>query len=210
VIRNVTSLDLFPTHVEIFDFEDDPELNGALLEVAHTDESARSSITGRSLFLHTAPWVARLRAKFDLALRRYLGEVRPDRKEFSIEAYAFLNYHPSASFTPVHDHLIEADIVAIYYAKLERIPRRSAGDYYALDPGVLVLHDPRLDASLDRRGPTHRDHYVIYPEPNRMVLHPAHLRHSVAAGLPGERLAVTCTVAVNRSELFEGCVRYEL
>jgi hypothetical protein len=208
VIRDVLSLDLFPTHVKIFDFEDDPDLNGALLTLARSDQSANSSLSGKSLLLRSEPWVGRLRAKLERALRAYLADLRSDRRDFAIEAYAFLNYHDGEAFTPVHDHLIEADLVCIYYAKIDPIARRGTS-YYELDAGVLLLHDPRSDARVDHRSHA-RDHYLIYPAANQMVVHPAYLRHSVAAGAAGERLAVTCTVTINRDDLFEGYVRFAL
>jgi hypothetical protein len=82
--------------------------------------------------------------------------------------------------------------------------------YYAMDDGILVLHDPRLDASLDKRGLATRDHYRIYPRTNRLVVHPAWLRHSVTPSSGYERLAVTCTVTVDRDRLFDGYVRHHL
>lgn len=199
------SLDLFPVHVEVFDFEDDPELNAALLEAARTDPALGSSISGKSALAADAPWVAKLRARYASALGAYLGETMPGRAQgFDLEAYVFFNYTNGSSFTPVHDHLIEADLVAIYYAHAPAQAERVDGSYYAMDPGVLVLHDPRADARLDRRGAKTSDHYRIYPRTNRLVVHPAWVRHSVTPSPGFERLAVTCTVTVNRKDLFEG------
>jgi len=213
------SLDLFPVRVSIFDFEDAPRLNRALLDAARTDPELRSSITGKSIFAredtqenaHENWWVAELRQRYDAALSAYLAGVYPERKEpFDLEAYGFFNYNEGAAFTPVHDHLIEADLVAIYYAHAPQQEERHASSYYAMhNDGVLVLHDPRPDARIDRRGLSTRDHYRIYPRTNRLVIHPAYLRHSVAPS-DFERLAVTCTVTIDRKDLFDGYVRYQL
>jgi hypothetical protein len=207
----VTSLDLFPTHVKIFDFEDDAVLNGALLDVARNRPELNSSISGQSVLSLDEPWVHGLRARYDQALRSYLADTIPARTEHEVDAYVFFNHSTKSSFTPVHDHLIEADVVAIYYAHAPE-PREEHHDtsYYAMDDGVLVLHDPRIDTRADRRVPGSRDHHRIYPRTNRMVLHPACMRHSVTPNMGVERLAVTCMFAINRRELFEGYVAYKL
>jgi hypothetical protein len=203
----VTSVDLFPTHIKIFDFEDDPVLNDALLEVARNRPELNSSVTGISVLGLDDPWVAGLRARYDAAIRAYLGETMPGRTDHEVDAYVFFNHTTRTSFTPVHDHLIEADLVAIYYAHVPPSTEQYDTSYYAMDDGVLVLHDPRIDTRIDKRG---RDHYRIYPRNNRLVLHPACLRHSVTPNAGVERLAVTCMFAVNRRELFEGYVSYRL
>ncbi len=208
-MMKVSSLDLFPTHVKVIDFDDDPVLNEALLHVARNRPELNSSLTGRSVLELDEPWVARLRARYDAGLAAYLKDTLPARTEPNeVEAYVFFNHTTKTSFTPVHDHLIEADVVAIYYAHAPA-PESEHHDtsYYAMDDGVLVLHDPRIDTRIDRRG---KDHHRIYPRTNRMVLHPACVRHSVTPNPGVERLAVTCMFAVNRRELFEGYVRYPL
>jgi hypothetical protein len=207
----VQSLELFPVHVQVFDFDDAPELNDALLAAARSDPELRTSISGKSALGRDAPWVAPLRERYDLALSRYLETLAPMRDEgFSLESYCFFNYTDGSSFTPVHDHLVEADLVAIYYALAPRTRERHDPSYYAMDEGVLVLHDPRADARLDRRTLATRDHYRVHPRTNRLVVHPAWLRHSVTPSAGFERLAVTCTVTVDRDRLFEGYVRYHL
>jgi hypothetical protein len=136
VIRDVLSLDLFPTHVKIFDFEDDPDLNGALLTLARRDQSANSSLSGKSLLLRTEPWVGRLRAKLERALRAYLGDVRSDRRDFAIEAYAFLNYHNGLAFTPVRTTPLDDPVDRSGTARLswlnpvESAPNREPSKFY--------------------------------------------------------------------------------
>lgn len=207
----VESHDLFPVHVKVFDFEDDPLLNDALVEAARTDPELRVSTSGKSVLERNDVWVERLRGRYDAALRAYLHDTQPGRtRPFDLEAYVFFNYTDGSSFTPVHDHLIEADLIAIYYAKAPAREERHDTSYYAMDEGVLVLHDPRADARTDRRGLASRDHFRIYPKTNRLVVHPASLRHSVTPSSGFERLAVTCAVTVDRKDLFEGYVRYPL
>lgn len=207
----VESHDLFPVHVKVFDFEDDPLLNDALVEAARTDPELRVSTSGKSVLERNDVWVERLRGRYDAALRAYLHDTQPGRtRPFDLEAYVFFNYTDGSSFTPVHDHLTEADLIAIYYAKAPAREERHDTSYYAMDEGVLVLHDSRADARTDRRGLASRDHFRIYPKTNRLVVHPASLRHSVTPSSGFERLAVTCAVTVDRKDLFEGYVRYPL
>ncbi len=207
----VQSLDLFPVHVKVFDFDDAPDLNRALLDAARTDPELGSSVSGKNVLLRNDPWVGELRKRYDFALSSYLAEVFPSRAEpCDLESYVFFNYTKDSAFTPVHDHLVEADLVAIYYALAPMNEERHQTSYYALDEGVLVLHDPRLDASVDRRGLSSRDHYRIYPRSNRLVIHPASIRHSVTPSRGYERLAVTCVTTVNRKELFTGYVQSSL
>lgn len=205
------SLDLFPVHVKVFDFDDAPDLNRGLLEAARTDPELRSSTSGKSVLARTDPWVAPLRRRFETAIGAYLADVSPGGTEgFDLESYVFFNYTDGSAFTAVHDHLVEADLVAIYYAHAPRVEERHATSYYAMDPGILVLHDPRAEARVDRRGLATRDHYRIYPRTNRLVVHPAGIRHSVTPSSGYERLAVTCTVAVDRHRLFDGYVRHRI
>lgn len=203
------SLDLFPAHVKVFDFDDAPSLNHALLDAARSAPELSSSVTGQNLLARTDAWVARLRARFDVAIGAYLGAVWPERSHpFALESYAFFNYTSGSAFTPVHDHLVEADVVAIYYALAPDVDEPPHTSYYALGEGVLVLHDTRAEARADRRGPESRDHFRIRPRTNRLVVHPAGLRHSVTPSRGYERLAVTCTATVDRHDLFEGYVRH--
>jgi hypothetical protein len=203
----VSSLDLFPTHVKVIDFDDDPVLNEALLEVARSRPELNSSVTGKSVLELDEPWVARLEGRYNAGITAYLRDTLPNRAEPNeVDAYVFFNHTTKTSFTPVHDHLIEADVVAIYYALAPAAEEHHDTSYYAMDDGVLVLHDPRIDTRIDRRG---KDHHRIYARTNRMVLHPACIRHSVTPNSV-ERLAVTCMFAVNRRELFEGYVRYRV
>jgi hypothetical protein len=203
----IQSLDLFPVHVKVFDFDDAPALNDSLLHAARTIPELNSSTSGKNVLHRDEPWVAQLRQRYEFAIRAYLADVFPARKEpFQIESYVFFNYTKGSSFTPVHDHLIEGDLVAIYYAHAPMNEERHQTSYYALDDGVLVLHDPRLDASVDRRGLLSRDHYRIYPRTNRLVIQPASIRHSVTPSQGVERLAVTCVVTIDRKDLFRDYV----
>jgi len=207
----VESHDLFHVHVKVFDFEDDPLLNDALVAAARSETELRVSTSGKSVLERGDDWARRLRARYAVALRAFLNDTHPGRtRPFDLEAYVFFNYTDGSSFTPVHDHLIEADLIAIYYATAPVREERHDTSYYAMDEGILVLHDPRADARTDRRGLAHRDHFRIYPKTNRLVVHPASLRHSVTPSSGYERLAVTCAVTVDRKDLFEGYVRYEL
>jgi hypothetical protein len=211
-IMKTASFDLFPTHVKIFDFEEDAELENELLRVARSDAALNSSVSGKSLLLFDTWWAERLRSRLDQGLRAYLADVFPGRTApFDVEAYAFFNHTTRSSFTVMHDHLLEADLVGVYYvATPDYVEERHDTSYYALDEGLLVLHDPRPDARVDRRSPSTRDHFRIYPRRNRLVIHPAHVKHSVTPNQGQERLAVACGFGIDRKALFEGYVSYEL
>jgi len=208
----ITNLDLFPIRVKVLDFDDDPDLNARLLEFVAANPDLNDSTTGRNLLAETGDLVGRLRAKFDCGLRIYLRELGLDGgRPLEVDAYMFANYTCGSSFTPYHDHLGDADFVAIYYASTHNYEREDpAGSYYAMAEGLLVLHAPRPEAVLDRRSLATRDHYKIYPRPNRMVIHPASLAHSVTASQGGTRLAITCNFIVEKSSRLEGYVGYRL
>lgn len=209
---NVTDLDLFPIKVKILDFDEDEELNSRILDFIAAHPEFNDSTTGRNLLLEHHELVCRLRSKFDTALKLYLRELGLGAgRPVEVDAYMFANYTRDSSFTPYHNHLGDADFVAIYYARTHAYERENpGGSYYAMDEGLLVLHDPRIDPTFDRRGLETRDHYKIYPRPNRMVIHPGYLAHSVTASRGGTRLAITCNYVVNKSSRVENYRTYEL
>jgi hypothetical protein len=209
---NITDLNLFPIKVKILDFDEDEELNSRVLDFIAEHPEFNDSTTGRNLLLEDGELVCRLRSKFDTALKLYLRESGLDGgRPLEVDAYMFANYTQESSFTPYHNHLGDADFVAIYYARTHAYERENLeGSYYSMDEGLLVLHDPRIDATLDRRGLETRDHYRIYPRPNRMVIHPGYLAHSVTASRGGTRLAITCNFVVNKSSRLENYRTYEL
>ncbi|MSP61531.1 MAG: hypothetical protein EXR72_14565 [Myxococcales bacterium] len=152
--------------------------------------------------------IRRLKAKFDAGLTAHLERLRL-AGEREVDAFLFANFTTASAFTPHHNHLIEADFVAIYYAKALAYPNEDvAGLYYAMDPGILVLHDPRGDAGLDGRTPGIADHHKVYPRANRMVIHPGYLSHSVTPSPGGERLALTCCFVLDKSGRYRDYVSY--
>jgi len=209
---HVTDLDLFPVKVKILDFDDDAELNARVAELVAAHPEFNDSTSERNLLLEAGDLVSRLKKRFDSGLRLYLRELGLDAgPSLEVEAYMFANYTSESSFTPYHDHLGEADFVAIYYAQAHRYAREDpASSYYAMDEGLLVLHDPRPDAYFDRRGLATRDHYKVYPRPNRMVIHPGSLAHSVTPSRGGTRLAITCNFIVERASRLKGYQTYRM
>jgi len=209
----ITDLDLFPVKVKVLDFDDDPELNAGVLAFVEAHPEFNDSTTGSNLLSRTGELACRLREKFNLGLRLYLRDLGLDlSRPLEVDAYMFTNYTRESSFTPYHDHVGDADFVAIYYAHTHPYEREDpAGSYYAMDGGLLVLHAPsRPDVMFDRRSLATRDHYKIYPRPNRMVIHPGSLPHSVTASPGGTRLAVTCNFIVDKSSRLEGYVGYRV
>jgi hypothetical protein len=207
----VTDLDLFPIRVKVLDFEDAPDLNARLLDFIAAHPELNDSGSGKNLLTESGEMVGRLRARFDLGLRLYLRDLGLKSASLEVDAHMFANYTRESSFTPYHDHVGDADFVAIYYASAYRYEREDpAGSYYEMDEGLLVLHAPRPDADFDRRSLVNSDHYKIYPRPNRMVIHPATLAHSVTPSKGGTRLAITCNFVVDKSSRLAGYVGYRL
>jgi hypothetical protein len=206
-------LDLFPARVKIIDFEPDPALNAKVLEAALTNPSLNDSTTDCNLLRQDYDWVVALRAKFDRGLLSYLRDIQPRwSRAYEVDAYMFLNYSPGPTFVPYHNHVGDADVVAIYYARAAAYAHEDPGHgYYYMDEGLLVLHDPKADAGLDRRGLETGDHYKVYPRENRMVIQPAAVAHSVTPGPGGPaRLAVTCNFVINKSLRWANYLTYTL
>ena len=153
-----------------------------------------------------------LRQKFDRGLMAYLRATRrPRNRPFEIDAYMFMNHTEQSSFTPWHDHIGDADIVAIYYAYApEYATTDPSHSYYRMDEGLLVLHDRKPNWVMDYRRLEDADHYKIYPRANRMVIHPANIAHSVTPSRPCTRVAVTCNFIIDTTSRWSDYVRYNL
>ena len=216
----VQDFDLFRTRVKVIDHEDDPELNRQVLDLARRDATLNDSGSGRNLLkLDHLPWLPRLKTRFDRGLALYLKDVQPRAEEpFEIDAYMFLNSTEGSAFTPYHNHLIGGDLVAIYYVCCPAYAREARNhsyesldeSYYALDEGVLVLQDPKPALGIDYRSVETAPRYVVYPRPNRMVIHPSGVGHSVSPSGGGPRLAVTCDFIINKSKKWRNYLCYSL
>lgn len=209
---HVVKLELFPTTAMIVDFPADDELNRQILDAAREVPEFNDSKSGRNLLSEPYPWVGALRERFDQGLNSYLRSTRrqPDRG-FEISAYMFLNYTEASSFTPWHDHIGDADIVAIYYAYAPQYTTMNPGhSYYNMDEGLLVLHDRQPNWIMDHRRLEDADHYKIYPKANRMVIHPASIGHSVTPSRPCTRVAVTYNCIINPTSRWSSYVKYNL
>ena len=211
-VPNVVNLELFPTRAMIIDFPADDELNRRILDAAREVPEFNDSKSGRNLLLEPYEWVGALRDRFDQGLNSYLRSTRrqPDRG-FEISAYMFLNYTEVSSFTPWHDHIGDADIVAIYYAYAPQYATMDPShSYYGMDEGLLVLHDRQPNWIADYRRLEDADHYKIYPQANRMVIHPANMAHSVTPSRPCTRIAVTYNCIINPTSRWSSYSNYTL
>lgn len=101
--------------------------------------------------------------------------------EFVVQTQVFSNYGKKGAYVPAHNH--EAHVSGIYYVD---IPGTRTNDifvqegnrrYWAQDPGVLILHDPRFNASLAELS---SNNYVkIFPRSGMGIIFPSYLWHSV-------------------------------
>ena len=193
--------DLFPVLVHVSDLENDPALNARLVEFARTNPHHNSSTSGCNLLDEPYPWAGRLRAIFIAGISTYLQQADPEgHLGRNVMMHVFFNHTANSAFTPVHNHLYDAHLVGIYYAKTPDADRAiaAADDYYALPPGTLVLCNHVPDGGdFDRRGPHTRPYFKIAAKPNRLIVHPATLNHFVTPTVQEERLAVTCNYVLS-------------
>jgi hypothetical protein len=204
------SYDLFPELVHVSDFENDPTLNAELTEFARMNPHHNSSTSGCNLLDEPYPWAMQLNAIFVAGIGNYLREADPaGHLGRDVMMHVFFNYSANTAFTPVHNHLYDAHLVGIYYAKTPAADRgiAAANDYYALPPGTIVLCSHIPDGGdFDRRGPHTRPYFKIEAKTNRLIVHPATLNHFVTPTVQEERVSVTCNYVLS-GHSFSGSYR---
>lgn len=183
---NIQRYDLFPTTVMTFD-HDAPALNEALAahfldsEIYWRDDQAENSdhlnlmdhASGSNAF-------AQLQAMFEDCLGRYCRAIGW-RGAFDLSMQMFPNVAPARHYVPSHNHV--AHIAAVYYVQTPPFDGRplvdvdlTTSDYWRPEEGVLILHDPRFNASLMGAW----QHFArVYPKPGLLIMFPAFLWHEV-------------------------------
>jgi Putative 2OG-Fe(II) oxygenase len=133
-------------------------------------------------FADECPAVQRLAGMFQEGLRHWLRAEKV-RGSLRVETVLFSNYAGAGDYTMPHNH--NADVVAVYYVRTGDYQRPPVVlpdpdgeyDYFALEEGVLVLHDPRFNANLAtvQTG----DYVKVFPRPGLLVVFPGFLWHTV-------------------------------
>ena len=103
------------------------------------------------------------------------------RGDFDLSMQMFPNVAPARHYVPSHNHV--AQIAAVYYVRTPAFEGRplvdadsDMADYWRPEEGVLILHDPRFNASLMGGF----QHFArVYPKPGLMLMFPAFLWHEV-------------------------------
>ncbi|HNR75719.1 MAG TPA: putative 2OG-Fe(II) oxygenase [Parvularculaceae bacterium] len=193
--------DLFPTTVMTFE-HDAPTLNASLAEhflthprYARADQAEQSDYLNLTDLVDETEEFARLESMFARALGEYCRAIGW-RGDFDLSMQMFPNVAPARHYVPSHNHV--AHIAAVYYVQTPPFEGRplidadsDMTDYWRPEEGVLILHDPRFNASLNGGW----QHFArVYPKPGLLVMFPAFLWHEVT---PHHSNAPRLSVAAN-------------
>ncbi len=112
---------------------------------------------------------------------------------FKVSSFFFPNYLRTGGFVPAHNHL--GSLSGVFYVKVPRFAHAEAlvqGDeaqYWHLDYGALILHDPRFNSSQVELS--QKTYAKVFPRPGMAILFPSYLWHSVTPHLgDDDRIAI--------------------
>lgn len=215
---------LFPVRVTTLRFESPPEFHQELTsffagtEQGHPEKSVEQFEQNdqRNLLplCASCPALAVARDMFLLGLKLWMkGEGIEGR--YSADMWMFPAYYTSdRHFVPAHNHM--GHITSIYYVNTADPGERpivnpgKVGDYFKIENGVLILHDPKFNASLTKL--TDDEYAKIVPRPGLMVVMPGSLWHTVTPS-EGEvrRLALVADFTLRkRNDTEEPTYTFEL
>jgi len=192
---------LFPTTVMTIE-HDEAALNATLashfLEHPRYSQANQAELSDSFNLMDMAqeePAFARLQKIFTGALADYCGAVGWSG-DFDLSMQMFPNVAPARHYVPAHNHV--AHVAAVYYVQTPSFENRPLidadspiTDYWRPEEGVLILQDPRFNASLMGRW----QHFVrVYPRPGLLIMFPAFLWHEVT---PHFAAAPRLSVAAN-------------
>ncbi|MEZ5895445.1 MAG: putative 2OG-Fe(II) oxygenase [Parvularculaceae bacterium] len=192
---------LFPTTVLTFQY-DDRSLDEALAShflthprYVRADQAERSDSLNLMDLVGETEAFACLQAKFTNALEEYCRRTGW-KGDFDLAMQMFPNFAPARHYVPSHNHV--AHIAAVYYVQTPPFNDRplvetdaEISDYWRAEEGVLILHDPRFNASLNGGW---QQFARVYPRPGLLIMFPAFLWHEVT---PHFSNAVRLSVAAN-------------
>jgi len=199
--------DLFPTTVMTFEhdegamnediarhFESDPRYR-------RKDQAERSDSLNLMDFAAEVPAFARLQQLFIACLRDYCRETGLIG-DFDVAMQMFPNVAPPRHYVPAHNHV--AHIAAVYYVQTPETGRAIVDhdspmeDYWRPEEGVLILQDPRHNASLN--GLWQR-YARVYPRPGLLIMFPAFVWHEVTPHFSNApRLSVAANFTLEQRE----------
>ncbi len=192
---------LFPTPVMTFE-DNDPSLDDALANhflthprYARADQAERSDSLNLMDFVGETEAFVQLQTKFIRALKEYCQRAGWTG-DFDLAMQMFPNFAPARHYVPSHNHV--AHIAAVYYVQTPVFDDKplvetdaDISDYWRAEEGVLILHDPRFNASLNGGW---QQFARVYPKPGLLIMFPAFLWHEVT---PHYSQAVRLSVAAN-------------
>ncbi len=206
-------LDLFPTTVMTFE-HDASALNEALashfLSEARYWREDQAQQSDSFNLMDLAPRLQSLsvlQSLFESALREYCRALGWGG-DYELSMQMFPNISPARHYVPSHNHT--AHVAAVYYVQTASFDDRpiisvedEISDYWRPEEGVLILHDPRFNASLMGAW----QHFArVYPRPGLLLMFPAFLWHQVTPHFSDEpRLSV----AANFTLMPKGAVTLE-
>jgi uncharacterized protein (TIGR02466 family) len=164
------------------------------------DQAEKSDTLNLADLAEETPAFARLRELFESGLRAYCRTVGW-AGEFELALQMFPNVAPAGHYVPAHNHV--ADVAGVYYVQtpvFENRPVVETGapisEYWRQEEGVLILLDPRFNASL---GGAWQHFARVYPRPGLMILFPAFLWHEVTPHFSdAPRLSVAANFTLRR------------
>jgi hypothetical protein len=177
---------LFPTTVLTVE-HDEEALNAALAahflehpRYSRTDQAELSDSLNLMDMAKEEPAFARLQEMFTSSLADYCKAVGWSG-DFDLSMQMFPNVAPARHYVPAHNHV--AHVAAVYYVQTPPFDDRPLidadspiTDYWRPEEGVLILQDPRFNASLMGRW----QHFArVYPKPGLLIMFPAFLWHEV-------------------------------
>ena len=210
---NSVRYDLFPTTVMTFE-HDASALNQAIADhflnhprYARADQAERSDSLNLMDIADETKAFAHLQSMFERALGDYCRAVGW-RGDFDLAMQMFPNVAPARHYVPSHNHV--AHVAAVYYVQTPAFDGKpiidadaDMTDYWRAEEGVLILHDPRFNASLNGGW----QHFArVYPKPGLMIMFPAFLWHEVT---PHFSNAARLSVAANFTLTPKDAAAYE-
>lgn len=177
--------DLFPTTIMTFEF-DEGAMNEELARhfethprYAREDQAELSDSLNLMDLAAEVSAFARLQQLFTRCLRDYCRETGVSG-DFEAAMQLFPNVAPARHYVPSHNHV--AHIAAVYYVQTPATERPIVDcnspieDYWRPEEGVLILQDPRHNASLNGLW---QQFARIYPRPGLLIMFPAFVWHEV-------------------------------
>lgn len=176
----------FPTRVITCEAGDD-DMRRGLLSMFEKEDRFRSkdyaSIADLENLIEMAdryPAIMQLHEFMKKGMMSWL-EAENIKGNFTVHSNYFANYSKRGEFVPFHNHI--ANISGVYYVDVPDFSENDvmlAGDnrqYWKMDYGTLLLHDPRYNSSLAELDM--KNYVKVFPRAGMGIIFPSYLGHSV-------------------------------